>query len=122
MVVYDDNVNNKIYDNIDNKLSDLESHVKRLQNELDGVRQLVISHENDLKERKSITNTYVDTIMSKIDILKNIIRESIGEEEEFISQHMILVESIEQQIKTTGKISDKQFKLLNDIYLKQKRL
>ena len=100
---------------ISNEFENLEKRVKELE-------KLILAHENALKERKTITNDYVDTILSKIDILKNIIKKNIGDEEEFISQHLIMVENIEEQVKKTGKISDKQFKMLNDIYKKQKRI
>jgi hypothetical protein len=61
-------------------------------------------------------------VLSKIEILKNIITKNIGDYDTFISPHLIEVQSIEEQIKQTGKISDKQFKTLNEIYLKQKRI
>lgn len=99
------------------------------ENEFDGLRKrieelekLVLAHENALKEKKTITNTYVDAILSKIEILKNIIQKDIGYNDDFISQHLIMVETIEDQVKSTGKISDKQFEMLNDIYKKQQRL
>ena len=85
------------------------------------LEKLVLGHEVTLKEKKIITNNYIDTILSKIEILKNIIKKNVGDED-FISQHLILVESIEEQVKNTGKISDKQFKMLNDMYKKEKRI
>lgn len=96
--------------------------IEELKKEIHILKTMVISHENILNERKKITNTYVNAILSKILILKNIIKKNIGDSEEFISQHLIMVESIEQQINTTGKISDAQFKTLNVIYRKQKRV
>jgi len=104
------------------KIAELEKEIYTLKNEVDKLKNITISHENELNKRKQITNSYTDAILSKIEILKNIIKKNIGETEEFISQHLLLVESIESQIKQTGKISDKQFKILNDIYLKQKRI
>ena len=100
----------------------LEMQIKQLKLEISELKTLVLTHENQLNDRKKISNTYIDAILSKIDILKNIINTNMGNSEEFISQHLLMVESIEAQIKQTGKISDKQFKELNEIYLKQKRL
>ena len=99
---------------VEKKLDDLKIRVEILE-------KLVLGHEVTLKEKKAITNNYVDTILSKIEILKNIIKKNVGDED-FISQHLILVESIEEQVKNTGKISDKQFKMLNDMYKKEKRI
>lgn len=98
-----------------NDFEGLENRVKELE-------KLILAHENTLKENKIIKNTYIDTILSKIDILKNIIKKNVGDGDEFISQHLIMVESIEEHVKSTGKISDKQFKVLNDIYKKQQRV
>lgn len=98
------------------------SELDELKKRVEILEKLVLGHEVTLKEKKTITNNYVDTILSKIEILKNIIKQNIGDDDEFISQHLILVESIEEQVKQTGKISDKQFKTLNDIYKKQKRV
>lgn len=103
-------------------VNQLKQEVVQLKVEIDELKKLVISHENELRERKNIKNNYVDTILSKIEILKNIIKENMGDDDTFISQHLILVQSIEEQIKSTGKISESQFKTLNDIYKKQKRL
>ena len=100
----------------------LESEISDLKKEISELKKLVISHENLLNDRKKITNTYTDAILSKIDILKNIIKKNMGNTDEFVSQHLLVVESIEEQIKQTGKISDKQFRELNEIYLKQKRV
>ena len=100
----------------------LNNEINDIKKEIDELKKLVISHENELKQRKQITNTYVDAVLNKIEILKNMIKKNIGNEEEFISQHLIIVENIEEQIKQSGKISDKQFKTLNDIYKKQKRV
>jgi len=105
---------------LDNKI--LKKDLKEIKEDVDALKKIVISHENELKQRKQITNTYVDTVLNKIEILKNIIKENIGDEQEFISQHLLIVESIEEQIKQSGKISDSQFKTLNDIYKKQKRV
>ncbi len=99
----------------------LMTEIDALKDEIKELRKLVLSHENELKERKSIKNNYSDTILSKIEILKNMIKKNMGDTEEFISQHLLIVENIEEQIKSTGKISDKQFKTLNEIFLKQKR-
>lgn len=96
--------------------------LNELEKQIDDLQKLVVSHENELKQRKQITNSYTDAVLSKIDILKNIIKKNIGDDEEFISQHLLIVESIEEQIKKTGKISEKQFKTLNEIYKKQKRV
>lgn len=103
-------------------VSVLKTEIEHLKKELDELKKLVISHENELNDRKKIVNTYVDTILNKIEILKNIIKENIGNEETFISQHLIMVENIEAQIKLTGKISEAQFEILNEIYGKQKRV
>lgn len=103
-------------------IGQLKDDIKKLKDDIEELKKIVISHENELKQRKQITNTYVDSILSKIEILKNIIKKNIGNEEEFISPHLLEVESMEEQIKQTGKISDKQFKTLNDIYKKQKRV
>jgi hypothetical protein len=100
----------------------LKNLIDGLQQQFADLQKLVIAHENELKQNKQITNSYVDSILSKIEILKNIIKKNIGDEDEFISQHLLMVESIEEQIKTSGKISDAQFKTLNDIYKKQKRV
>ena len=100
----------------------LKKQIDELKDDVDALKKIAISHENELKQRKQITNTYVDTVLNKIEILKNIIKKNIGNEEEFISPHLLEVESMEEQIKQSGKISDKQFKTLNDIYKKQKRV
>ena len=99
-----------------------DSELKDIYARIEELEKIVVSHENELNKRKQITNTYTDSVLSKIEILKNIIKKNLGDEEEFISQHLLIVESIEEQIKITGKISEKQFKTLNDIYKKQKRL
>lgn len=99
----------------------LGEEIDLLKKEIESLKKLVISHENELKQRKQITNTYVDAVLSKIEILKNIINENIGDDTLF-SQHLLIVDSIEDQIKSSGKISDAQFKILNDIYKKQKRV
>ena len=99
-----------------------ELQIKMLKEEIALLKTLVLSHENELNSRKKITNNYTDAILSKIEILKNIITKNMGSSEDFISHHLLMVESIEEQIKQTGKISDKQFKELNEIYLKQKRI
>lgn len=98
------------------------SEFEGLEKRVEELEKLVLAHENALKETKIITNTYVDTILSKIEILKNIIKKNVGDNDDFISPHLIMVETIEEQVKSTGKISDKQFKMLNDIYKKQQRL
>ena len=99
-----------------------QRQIDDLKVEVDALRKIVAMHERELADKKTISNTYIDAILSKIEILKNIINKNIGDSEEFISQHLIMVTSIEEQIKQTGKISDKQFKTLNEIYLKQKRV
>ena len=109
-------------ESVNNDIQLIRDTLNDVKGEISELKKLVISHENELKQRKQITNTYVDTVLSKIEILKNIIKKNIGDEEEFISQHLLMVESIEEQIKQTGKISDKQFNTLNEIYKKQKRL
>jgi len=100
----------------------LRDELNELKQQVDELQKLVVSHENELKQRKQITNSYTDAVLSKVEILKNIIKKNIGDEEEFISQHLLIVESIEDQIKQTGKISEKQFRTLNEIYKKQKRV
>jgi len=100
----------------------LGEEIDLLKKEIDELKKLVISHENELKQRKQITNTYVDAVLNKMEILKNIIKKNIGDDDTLFSQHLLIVESIEGQIKSTGKISDSQFKTLNDIYKKQKRV
>ena len=94
----------------------------KIRLDLDEVEKSVISHDNELKDRKVITNSYTDAVLSKIEILKNMITKNVGDADTFISPHLLEVQSIEEQIKQTGKISDKQFKTLNEIYLKQKRI
>ena len=106
--------------NISNE--NLKQLIDGLTAQVEDLQKLVISHDSELSKRKQITNTYVDAVLSKIEILKNIIKKNIGDEGEFISQHLLMVESIEEQIKSVGKISEKQFKTLNDIYKKQKRV
>ena len=94
----------------------------KIRLDVDEVQKSVISHDNELKDRKIITNSYTDAVLSKIEILKNMITKNVGDADTFISPHLLEVQSIEEQIKQTGKISDKQFKTLNEIYLKQKRI
>jgi len=135
----DKNINNKLTSKIENLtgttselnskdemdidiIEEIKNEIKEIKNEIEEIKKMVISHENELKERKKITNNYTDAVLSKIEILKNMIKKNIGDTEQFISPHLLEVENIEEQIKQTGKISDKQFKTLNEIYLKQKRL
>lgn len=109
-----------------NKLTELvgklTDSVLIIKQDVAELQKAIILHDNELKERKVITNKYTDAILSKIEMLKNMIKQNVGDTEVFISPHLLEVEGIEEQIKSTGKISDKQFKTLNDIYLKQKRL
>lgn len=116
-------------DSLVNSVSDLtEQFIQlaeqtlKIREELNELRKLVVTHDAELKDRKVITNSYTDAVLSKIEILKNMIEKNIGDTEQFISPHLLEVKSIEEQIKQTGKISDKQFKTLNEIYLKQKRM
>lgn len=103
----------------DDRISSLEVQIHEILQKIDSHQRLLIEHQTQLNERRQITKTYVDVVLSKIEILKNIIRENVGDDE-LISHDMLRVEQIENQIKTTGKISDSQFKLLNDIYKQQK--
>lgn len=100
----------------------LAEQTLKIEEELKELRKVVIIHDTELNDRKVITNNYIDAIFSKIEILKNMIKKNIGDADQFISPHLLEVQSIEEQIKQTGKISDKQFKTLNEIYLKQKRI
>ena len=104
------------------EINKLAGAVLQLRQEVDGLVKIVMVHENELKDRKVITNSYTDAVLSKIEILKNMITKNVGDADTFISPHLLEVQSIEEQIKQTGKISDKQFKTLNEIYLKQKRI
>jgi hypothetical protein len=101
---------------------ELTKLVTQIRQDVNEIQKTIVIHENELNQRKTITNNYTDAVLSKIEILKNIITKNIGDYDTFISPHLIEVQSIEEQIKQTGKISDKQFKTLNEIYLKQKRI
>lgn len=114
-------LSNARIDRIENLLQDLAKQNSKLSAELDILKNIVIGHESMLKENKVIKNTYIDTVMSKIEILKNIINENM-DNEDLISQHLLMVETIEKQIKQSGKISTKQFDELNTIYKAQKNM
>ncbi len=108
--------------NLTKQIENILVIISQMGTEIQEIQKSLISHENELKERKNITNNYIDSIISKIGILKNLIQKNIGDTEQFISPNLIEVQGIEEQIKQTGKISDKQFEILNKIYLKQKRI
>jgi len=99
----------------------LKIDILNIKNDLEQIKEDIIKLKtNNDGDKKTIKNEYINQILSKIDILKNIIRKNIEEKDEFISPSMMQVEIIENEIKTTGKMSESHFKILNEIYLKQK--
>ena len=76
-----------------------------------------IQENNSKPNGKKQLNSFVDMIVSKIDILKNIIKEKIGDDT-FISVDLISVEEIESEILRSGTMNKNQMELLNSIYKK----
>lgn len=108
-------------DDLELKLKDIEVYILYVKNSLDNINKTIVEYQSNL-DKKQVVPSYTDTILSKINILKNIIKVNIGDPDEFISPDLITVEQIENQIKNTGKISNSQFQLLNSIYRTQKSI
>ena len=111
------------------RLESLESRIDKVCSDIDTIKisidslnNVVVSHESKM-DNKNITDSYVEMILNKIDILKQLIKKNIGDSsEELLSPHLNMVEAIENQIITTNTASETQLNQLNIIYNKQKRI
>lgn len=71
------------------------------------------------KPIKQIESSYLRMILAKVEILRNLIRETTGNQSgELFSTDLIAVESIEKDINETSSVSKDQLKELNQIYKK----
>lgn len=106
------------------KINKLEERLNNQSSQLTTLSDVVKNQSQIIQNltEKKVSNSYANTVLSKIEILKHIIISNIGNSDQFISSDLINVESIETQIKETGKISENQFTQLNEIYMKQKRI
>jgi hypothetical protein len=63
-------------------------------------------------------NTFVDVVLNRIEILKNIIKSKMGKpEDELFSFNLTTVESIEEEIRQNNTVTRGNLEKLNKIYM-----
>ena len=67
------------------------------------------------KPVKKVEDSFVQMVLNRIEILKNIIKKEMDDADLF-SMNLTAVESIEKDIRDSGSVSQAQMKKLNEIY------
>ena len=94
---------------VDNFVSEMGLIVNSLKSKVD-----VLEGNSDIPKNQS-TNDFVQMVLNKIEILKNMIKSQFGGDNPF-SMYLLKVEAIEQSIKSTNTVTSSQLAELNEIY------
>lgn len=99
---------NDTVDSIDERISGLEDSIEALQ-------------DRTPTPKNQSMDGFVAMVMSKIDILKNIIKKKLGNPSEgMFSFNMTTVEAIEKEILDSGTVTKENLEKLNQIYIAEK--
>jgi len=110
---------------VQTRLNDIESKINKIDSDISLMKTSMIDINNmiftepDLYKTKPIQPSYISTVLSKIDMLKNAIQDYLGDIEQCeFSPLYLSVKSIEDQILQNNRVSEKQLNDLNNIYMK----
>lgn len=111
-----------ISESVSSSFNSINSIVEILSNVIQ--IQLELYHEIDKiqsNDIKPLENSFVAGILNKIVVLKNIVKKNIGSEDsEVFSPTLVAIERIEEDIRNTKGVTQRQLKELNDIHLREK--
>jgi len=110
---------------VQSRLNDIESKINKIDSDISLMKTSMIDINNmiftepEMYKVKPIQPSYISTVLSKIEMLKNEIEDYLGEKEQCeFSPLYLSVKSIEDQILQNNHVSEKQLNDLNDIYMK----
>lgn len=101
-------------------IEEMSKHIEVLDQKIEEIEEFISKPTKKTPKSKAVENGYMQTILVKISILKNIIKQDMGTDDTLLSSHLTVVESIENEIKTTKKVTRDQLEQLNMIYDKQR--
>ena len=103
-------------DKTDGALREILENLEEIHDEFTRLHERV----GILKEEKKLEkldNSFINMVVNRITILKNMIKKDTGnEKEDFFSLHLTTVESIEKDIISTHEVTKEQMERLNEIY------
>jgi len=95
----------KAIESIENEIETLDFRIDRLE-------------KNGNVPKNKSANTFVDVVLNRIEILKNIIKSKMGKpEDELFSFNLTTVESIEEEIRQNNTVTRGNLEKLNKIYM-----
>jgi hypothetical protein len=95
-------------------------YIEEIENRLHLLEQ---QKSNNAMKRSSINSEYIQSVISRIDILKNLMKSSVEDENSTLfSPQLVLVESMENDIKESNTVSTRQLETLNEIYQNYRKM
>lgn len=110
---------------VQTRLNDIESKINKIDSDISLMKTSMLDINNmiftepEMYKAKPIQPSYISTVLSKIEMLKTVIVDYLGDIEQCeFSPLFISVKNIEDQILLNNHVSEKQLNDLNDIYMK----
>ena len=85
----------------------IETRLKTLEDSRDRIHAI---------KESAKSSEYIQSVLARIDILKNLMKKSVPEDSLLFSPKLVLVESIESDIKEYNSVTSHQLETLNDLY------
>lgn len=101
-------------------IEEMSKKIKVIEETLEDFEKVISRPIKKSSKSKVAENDYIQTVLMKISILKNIINREVGSDNSMVSPDLMVVEYIENDIKTNKSISKDQLEQLNMIYNKQR--